>query len=174
MSNNFTQTRFVTRTALLLALVIVVQMTGRLIPNNNFIVGPLVNACLLVSTVLAGVWSGIIIAVVSPFASLINNHSPVAAALLPFAPFVAVGNSVYIMSYYLYKKKSPLAGISIGSALKFAFLYSAIRLFLRIFNFSKFAKILLLLFGWPQLVTALLGGILALAVIKALKGSIAE
>ncbi|MHB1391586.1 MAG: hypothetical protein ACYCYE_00635 [Clostridia bacterium] len=49
-------------------MVISIQLAGRLIPNNNFIVGPLVNACLLVSTALTGVWSGMIIAVVSPFA----------------------------------------------------------------------------------------------------------
>lgn len=174
MSNNSTKTQFITRTALLLALVIVVQMAGRFIPNSNFVVGPLVNACLLVSTALTGVWSGIIIAVVSPLSSLINNHAPVAAALLPFSPFIAVGNAVYVLSYYLLRKKSPLAGIGVGSVLKFAFLYFAIRLFLQIFEFPKFAKVLSLLFGWPQLITALLGGIIALAVIKALKGSIAE
>lgn len=167
MSNNSEKIQFMTRTALLLALVIAVQMAGRLIPNSNFVVGPLVNACLLISTALAGVWSGIIISVISPFASLINNHAPVAAALLPFAPFVAVGNAIYILSYYLLRKKSGAVGVGIGSLLKFAFLYSAINVFLQLFNFPKFAKVLTFLFGWPQLITALLGGIIALIVIKA-------
>jgi len=174
VNNNSRKTQFITRTALLLALVITAQLSGRLLPNSSFVVGPLVNACLLISTALAGVWSGIIISVVSPFASLINNHAPVAAALLPFAPFVAIGNSIYVLSYYLLRKKSAVAGIGVGSVLKFAFLYSAIGIFLQIFDFPKFAKVLTTLFGWPQLITALLGGILALAVIKALKGSIAE
>jgi hypothetical protein len=163
-----------TRTSLLLALVVTVQMAGRLIPNSNFVVGPLVNACLLVSTALAGVWSGIIISVISPFASLINNHAPVAAALLPFAPFVAIGNAVYVLSYYLFKKRSSVVGVGIGSILKFAFLYSSINIFLQFFNFPKFAKVLSFLFGWPQLITALIGGIIALAVIKILKDHIAE
>lgn len=169
MNNNSDKIKFITRTALLLALVVAVQMAGRLLPNNNFIVGPLVNACLLVSTALAGVWSGIIISVVSPFSSLINNHAPVAAALLPFAPFVAAGNAIFVLSFYLLRKKSAAAGIGIGAVLKFAFLYFAIRLFLRMFEFSKFAKVLTALFSWPQLITALLGGVIALAVIKALK-----
>lgn len=174
MKMNPKNTQFITRTALLLASVIIIQMTGRLIPNSNFIVGPLVNACLLISTALAGIWSGIIIAIVSPFASLINNHAPIAAALLPFSPFVAVGNAVYVLSYYMLGKRNPLAGIGIGAILKFAFLYSAINIFLNIFEFPKFAGILIFLFGWPQLVTALLGGIAALAAIKALKIGISE
>ncbi len=174
MSSNSKKIQFMTRTALLLALVITIQMAGRLIPNSNFVVGPLVNACLLVSTALAGVWSGIIISVISPFASLINNHAPVAAALLPFAPFVAVANAVYVLSYYLLRKKSAVAGVGIGSVLKFAFLYTGINIFLQLFNFPKFAKVLTFLFGWPQLLTALIGGIIALAVIKVLKGHIAE
>ncbi len=166
MSNNSNKVQFITRTALLLALVITIQLAGRLLPNSSFIVGPLVNACLLVSTALTGVWSGIIISVASPYASLINNHAPVAAALLPFAPFVALGNAVYVLSYYLLRKKSAVAGICIGSILKFAFLFSAINIFLSVLNFPKFAKVLTLLFGWPQLFTALLGGMIALAVIK--------
>lgn len=174
MSSNSKKIQFMTRTALLLALVITVQMAGRLIPNSNSVVGPLVNACLLVSTALAGVWSGIIISVISPFASLINNHAPVAAALLPFAPFVAAGNAVYVLSYYLLRKKNAVVGVGIGSILKFAFLYSSINIFLQLFNFPKFAKVLTFLFGWPQLITALIGGILALAVVKVLKGHIAE
>jgi len=174
VSSNSKKIQFMTRTALLLALVITVQMAGRLIPNSNFVVGPLVNACLLISTALAGVWSGIIISVISPFASLINNHAPVAAALLPFAPFVAAGNAVYVLCYYLLGKKNSVVGVGIGSILKFAFLYSSINIFLQLFSFPKFAKVLTFLFGWPQLITALIGGILALAVVKILKGHITE
>lgn len=174
MSDNSKKIQFMTRTALLLALVITVQLAGRLLPNSNFIVGPLVNACLLVSTALAGVWSGLFISVVSPFSSLINNHAPVAAALLPFAPFVAAGNAVYVLSYYLLRKKSAAAGVGVGAVLKFGFLYLAINIFLQLFSFPKFAKVLLALFGWPQLITALLGGIIGLAVIKVLKKSTIE
>lgn len=174
MSNNSRKIQFMTRTALMLALVITVQLAGRMLPNSNFIVGPLVNACLLVSTALAGVWSGIIISVLSPFSSLINNHAPVAAALLPFAPFIAAGNAVYVLSYYLLRKKNAAIGIGIGAVLKFGFLYAAINLFLQLFSFPKFAKVLTVLFGWPQLITALIGGVIALAAIRALKNNIAE
>ncbi len=161
--------KFITRTALLLAVVVAVQMVGRLLPFNNFIVGPLVNACLVVSTAMLGIWGGLIVSVVSPFTSLINNHAPVAAALLPFAPFVAVGNFLMVLGYYLLRKKSQIAGVVTGAVLKFAFLWCAIVVFLRIFTFPKFAQALLKLFTWPQLITALIGGAVAILVIEALK-----
>lgn len=170
--------RFITRTAMLLALTVVFQMVGRLIPNNNFVVGPLVNACLLVSTVLGGIWSGIIISVVSPFTSLINNHAPVAPALMLFAPVVAAGNAVLVLSFYFIKKYwvawGEYTGILIGAVLKFFVLYSGIILFLRTFSFPKFAQTLIYLFGLPQLLTALAGGIIALVVLKPLKKIIGQ
>lgn len=161
-------TVFITRTAMLLALTVVFQMAGRLLPaNSNFIVGPLVNACLAISAVFAGLWGGIVISVLSPFTSLVNNHAPIAAALLPFAPFIAAGNAVYVTIFKLSYRKSKAAGIIAGSTAKSAFLYGSVLLFLRLFNFPKFSKTLLFLFGWPQLVTALIGGFIALAVVKA-------
>ena len=87
-------TRFMTRTAILLALTVAVQMAGRAIPApaNSFIVGPLVNACILISTAFTGLVGGIIISILAPFTSLINNHAAIAPVLLLFAPFIALGN----------------------------------------------------------------------------------
>ncbi len=164
-----TNIQFLTRTAMLLAIVIVIQMVGRLLPNSNFVVGPLVNACLLISVALIGLKGGVIISIAAPFTSLINNHAPIATALLPFAPFVALGNFVFVVIFYFLMKKNKIAGVIAGSVIKFAFLYGAINAFLYVFDFPKFAKILLTLFSWPQLITAIIGGFVALAVIKVLE-----
>lgn len=171
MSKNI---RFITRTAILLALVVVFQMVGRMIPYNNFIVGPLVNACLLISTAIAGVWSGVVIAVLSPFTSLINNHAPIAPILLLFAPFVAIGNSLLVAAFGILKKKNEILGIVIGALLKFGFLWGAIVTFINVKGDIKpaVAKTLTGLFSYPQLITALIGGAVALVAIKALKKNI--
>lgn len=170
---NSSKIKMLTRTAVLLAVVVVVQMVGRSLPNNNFIVGPLVNMCLLVAAMTAGLGGGIAIAVLSPFTSLINNHAPLAAALLPFAPFIAVGNILFLVIFYLLYKKAKYAGVVLASIVKFAFLLAAIKVFLNVFEFSKFAEKLIALFSYPQLITALIGGFLAIPVIygvrKALK-----
>ncbi|MDF2988163.1 MAG: hypothetical protein K0R50_3673 [Eubacterium sp.] len=167
--------RMITRTAVLLAVVVVVQIAGRSLPNSNFIVGPLVNMCLLVAAMTAGVAGGITIAILSPFTSLINNNAPVAAALLPFAPVIAVANIIFVLAFYLLYNKNKYVGLAVAALLKFGVLFLAIRLFLNIFSFPKFTARLLEMFSWPQLITALVGGIVAIPVIyslrKALKNS---
>ena len=158
-----------TRTAVLLAVVVVVQMVGRSLPNSNFIVGPLVNMCLLIATMTVGVGGGITIAILSPFTSLINNNAPVAAALLPFAPVIAAANIIFILVFYFLYSKNKYVGFVSAAVLKFGFLLLSIKLFLNIFDFPKFNDKLIALFSWPQLVTALIGGFVALPIIIAVK-----
>lgn len=166
--------KILTRTAVLLAVVVVVQMAGRSIPNNNFIVGPLVNMCLLIAVMTAGVGGGITIAVLSPFISLINNNAPIAAALLPFAPMIAISNVIFILVFYFLYNKNKYVGVISAAVLKFGFLFLAIKLFLNIFNFPKFAEKLIAMFSFPQLLTALIGGFVAIPVIYSIRKAIKE
>lgn len=160
-------TKLITRTAILLALTVVFQMLGRYIPlgpNSNFIVGPLVNACLLISTAASGLWGGAVVAVISPFSALITGG----AVPLPFLPFIAIGNFILVLLFYVLRRNM-IGGILSGSVLKFGFLYAAITLFLKVYTVpQKVFTVLSFLFSWPQLVTALIGGLIALIVIKAL------
>ncbi len=161
--------RVLSRTALLLAVVVVIQMVGRSLPNNSFIVGPLVNMCLLVAAITAGIGGGIAISVLTPFTSLIGNNAPIAAALLPFAPVIAVSNVILVLVFYFFYKKNKYIGVVCAAGLKFVFLFFSIRLFINIFDFSKFAEKLVTLFSWPQLITALIGGFVALPIIIGVK-----
>ncbi len=171
------ETRFIARTAMLLAAAFAIQFAGRFLGSyNNFIVGPVINACLLIATAFVSPWSGITIGVITPFASLVNNHSPVVALLLPFSPLVAIGNIILVVCFYFIMKKNAIAAVITGAVLKFAFLFASVSLFLNIItNYNLISvppllkKNFLFLFSWPQLVTALAGGIIALSVIKALK-----
>ncbi len=168
MKNN--KIGMITRTAVLLAVVVAVQMAGRSLPAyNNFIVGPLVNMCILVAAMTAGIGGGVAIAVLSPFTSLINNHAPLAAALLLYAPVISAANLILVIVFYFLYNKNKYAGVILASILKFGFLYGSINLFLGIFEFPKFAQKLLGMFSWPQLVTALIGGFIAIPVITSLR-----
>jgi hypothetical protein len=162
--------KILTRTAILLALAIVFQMMGRFMgPNNNFIVGPLVNAVLVVSTAAAGLWGGTAISVIAPFVSALTNKAPIAPIILSFSPFIAGGNFIYVLCYYLFAKRNKIAGVIIGSVLKFSFLFVSITIFTRLLSInSKQAAMLTAMFGWPQLLTALVGGTIALIVIKSI------
>jgi uncharacterized membrane protein YeaQ/YmgE (transglycosylase-associated protein family) len=172
-------TKLITRTAIMLALTIVFQALGRytnLGPNSNFVVGPLVNACLLIATAAAGLWGGEIVSIVSPFGAIITG----AALPIPFLPFVALGNLLLVVTFYYAVKSSKLKpyfknegkyiGILAGAILKFLFLYASVATFLSFYNVpSKLYNVMYFTFSWPQLVTAIVGGAIALVVIKALE-----
>lgn len=160
-------TKMITRTAILLALTILFQTLGRFVPLgqfNQFIVGPLVNACLLIAAAYTGLGGGAVVSVLSPFGAILTG----AAIPLPFAPFIAVGNFILVLMYVLLKKKQ-LAAIASGAVLKFGFLWGSVLIFTSLMNIpAKKASVMIASFSWPQLVTALIGGAIALAVIKAL------
>jgi len=163
----------IARTAILLALTIVFQMMGRFLgPNNNYIVGPLVNAALLVATAATGLWGATAISVIAPFVSALTNKAAIAPLILSFSPFIALGNFVYVLCFFLLSKKNKVVGVIIGSIVKFGLLFASISAFIRVMNVEeKSAAVLTSLFSWPQLFTALVGGAIALFVIKTLKRS---
>ena len=96
---------FLTRTALLLAVVIAFQLFGKLIPYNNFIVGPAVNAALLVATAAAGLWSGIAISVIAPLVSAFTNKAPLAPLVIAYSPCIIIGNIIIVLAFWLFRKK---------------------------------------------------------------------
>ena len=161
------KTKYITRTAILLALTILFQLFGRLIPIaqvNQFVVGPLVNACLLVAAAYAGLGGGTVVAVLSPFGAILTG----AAMPLPIAPVVAAGNFVFVLLYFLLKKK-PVLGVGLGAVLKFLLLWGGVSLLIHLMDFpADKAAVLIAAFSWPQLVTALVGGTIGLAVIRVL------
>jgi len=99
--------KYLTRTAMLLALTVIFQFIGRFIPlgpNSNFIVGPLVNACLIISAGLVGLFSGTVISVLAPYGAILTG----ATLPLPLAPFVALGNFVLVLAFiFSGRKKLP-------------------------------------------------------------------
>ena len=130
MNNN--KIKSITRTAMLLALTIVFQAVGRTFPlgsNSNFIVGPLVNACLVISVTLVGVFGGAVISVLSPFGAILTG----ASLPLPLAPFIALGNFVLVLAFYIFRKKKAIA-IVLGSVAKFAVIYGSLLYIIPFFN----------------------------------------
>ncbi len=170
----------ITRTAMFLALAFVFQLFGRLVSlgdYNTFIVGSMVNACLIISTLTVGLWSGVALAVLTPLTALFTVHSAVSAFLLPFAPFVALGNLTIVLFIYMFRNKNKVIGLITGAVFKFGILLGSVNLCLYViggaFNMKQpiAQKLATFMFSWPQLVTAVLGGIVSFAVIKALNKS---
>jgi hypothetical protein len=165
---NNSKVRYITRTAMLLALTIAFQIFGRaVIPAySNLIVGPLVNACLLISTGLIGIYSGTVIAILSPFVALFTG----ATIPLPLLFFVALGNFVLVFVFNIFKKKRAV-GIIIGAVAKYLIIYGSLILIIPYFKVpaAQITKLASNAFGSMQLITALIGGIIALPVIYRLE-----
>lgn len=146
--------KMITRTALLLALTLVVQ-SFRFPP---FVTGPLVNFMLILSTIMVGTAGGVFIGFLTPWAALLVGILP--APLAPVVPFIMFGNAFYCLLYGWLGGAGgrKWLGIGVASFAKFAVIGSAAQFILALP--APLVQILL----FPQLLNALIGGVFAIGV----------
>lgn len=172
--------RWLTRTAVLVALLITVQWAtaGTQAFAGQYITGSLVNAVLAVAALLCGLSTGLVVAVLSPFFAFALGIGP---KLLPIVPMIALGNCVYVLVLHLLtgktaRKWQQIVGIGASAVAKFLTLYLAVvQILIPVLGDSLKApqiKTFTAMFSWPQLVTALLGGTLAFLLLPVLKKAI--
>jgi hypothetical protein len=163
-------TAYITRTGILLALALIFQIG--LNKLGQPIVGPLVNMVLLVTAGVVGTLSGVIVGCFTPVIALAFEI----IGLPILVPFIALGNTIYVILFNLVRKKvykgGDYFGLVIAALGKFAFLalsvkYVAIGLFLANLPPQK-ANVIANMFTLPQLYTALAGGIIAVIIMKLL------
>lgn len=164
--------RFITRTALLLALTVMFQMLRPLLSlpplASNFIIGSLVNASLAISSVMVGIWGGLVISVVAPIIAFLQQH----IKFVWLVPIIAGGNAVLVLLYGWWYRKNRWVGIGLAALVKFVVLFALVKMAINTFVVPQAAAAMLsLMFSWPQVVTALIGGVLALPVLKSLADS---
>lgn len=163
------QTHNITKAAMFLAVAIVFQILGRSIPQiNQYFVGPVVNAVLLLTVYTCSVKWGCITALITPLmAYLVGQLAP---PMAPFIPFIMVGNLVYILIFGLLKKNKygVYIGVLLAAFVKYLVLsFSATKL-IYWFNIGfpeQLAKKLAQMMGLTQFITGIAGGIIALAFI---------
>lgn len=160
-----------TRTGLLLALTLVFQSLRFLIPlppwMSTFLIGSLVNAALLVALQALGLRSALLIACVTPVVAWLQQLLPLPVFILP----VALGNSLYIWLFSRLRRAGP-EWLAVGSAAlgKAAFFFLAFRGLLSMLELPPaLSAAILFVMGWPQLVTGLVGGFIAIYAWKRLE-----
>ena len=153
-----------TRTGLLLALTLVFQSLRFLIPlppwMSTFLIGSLVNAALQVALQALGLRSALLIACVTPVVAWLQQLLPLPVFILP----VALGNSLYIWLFSRLRRAGP-EWLAVGSAAlgKAAFFFLAFRGLLSMLELPPaLSAAILFVMGWPQLVTGLIGGFIAI------------
>lgn len=155
--------QFITRTAILLALTVIFQSFRA----PQLVTGTLVNGMLLISAGYVGMWSGVIIGLLTPVLAFLFGIMK----FPPMIPFIMVGNALYVLVFSGMKNKP--VGMVLGSLVKFLWLSTSVYYMLPLFG-VKAPVALVEMFTFPQLATAVMGGILALLVLSLLKKSLLE
>lgn len=171
--------RWVTETAVMLALLVALQYITK--PLGQLVTGSFVNAVLAVTALVAGLSGSITVALISPVLAYLLGIAPQILTV----PAIMAGNTVFVvLLYYLAGKDSKkvlrqISAWAAAAAAKFAALYAiVVWLICGVFAESLMAsgvlkapmlKALPATFSWPQLVTALIGGGVALVITPVLR-----
>ncbi len=159
---------WITQTGILLALLIVLQALTK--GFGQVVTGSCVNCVLAVAALTGGLWCGMVIALASPVLAFLLNIAPQAVTV----PAIMAGNCVFVVLLYFVAGKSSkhiwrqiMAWLAAAAA-KFAVLYAlVVWIICGLASASLLASgalkppmlnMLPVMFSWPQLVTALIGG----------------
>ena len=167
---------WVTRTAVMMALLISLQMATKSL--GQIVTGSFVNAVLAVTVLVCGLGSGVTVALLSPaFAYLLGIASQILTV-----PAIMIGNTVFVVLLHLICGKTlwkSVAGLLVAAVCKFAVLYVLVThvicgvlaqpLLAQGVLKEPMLKMLPATFSFPQLLTALIGGAVALAIAPVLK-----
>jgi len=134
--------------------------------QNQFVTGPLVNAMLYITVVLLGIRSAVLLSFLPSLVAL--GVGILAPSLAPMVPFIMASNIVMVLLFNLLKTNFTF-GVFISAAIKFVVLTSAAIILQNFIDNETLASKLLTLFTWPQLITALAGGLIAFVFLKMIK-----
>ena len=135
--------------------------------HNQFITGPVVNALLIITCVLVGPMEAVILGIFPSTVALSSGLLPL--PLAPAVPFIIASNAIYVAVFHYINKKNFSAGILSASIIKYIFLTGSAALITGLLIDGTLTQKILIMLGWPQLLTALAGGIIAFAAIKIIK-----
>ena len=174
----------ITETAVMLALLIALQAITK--PLGQIVTGSCVNAVLAITVMLVGFGGGISVALISPVCAFLLGIAPNFVTVLP----IMIGNLCFVVLLKLMAGESfkpywrqPVALI-VAAAVKFGVLYFLVVVVIcglasGALLGQKIGEIVVLappmldmlpaMFTWPQLITALIGGAVALLITPVLK-----
>ena len=176
--------RRITETAVMLALLIALQAVTK--PLGQLVTGSVVNGILALTALFVGLGGGMTVALISPVCAFLLGIAPNFVTVLP----IMLGNACYVVLLWLItgKRQKPLwrqpVALVAAAGVKFAVLYllvvqvicgvaSGALLGQKLGDVVVLAppmlKLLPTMFTWPQLITALIGGTVALLIAPVLR-----
>ena len=171
--------RWITETAVMLALLVCLQALTK--PMGQLVTGSCVNAILAVSALVGGLSSGLVVALCSPVLAFLLGIAPQILTV----PAIMAGNSFFVILLSVLADKTGKNMIKqiiawiVAAAAKFAALYAIVVLLIcGVLSENLLAAGVLKVpmlnalpatFSWPQLITALIGGAVALSITPVLR-----
>ena len=164
---NNSKTKSLAYAAILLALCIVSQFLKNL---SVYITGPIINTCLILCVMTAGIGYALAISVITPVTSFVITGSPIMSAIPLIIPCVMVGNIILVLCvFFLHKCFGKKLGFPVsmlvGVVLKALFMGLVIALWvIPAFIPEKMAaktSVFQTTFSVTQLITGLIGAVLA-------------
>ena len=165
MRNN-TYLKTLARGSVLLTMAIVAQEIRLFLPLppllSIIVVGTMLNAIMVIAVRYANLTAAIIISVVLPLFAFMQGH-----IIIPLMiPVIFLGNFVLVLVCDKFWNKGV---IILAPVLKTFTLYTLSRILLSMLGLqNKVVDVILISMGWPQLITAILGIILAMQLEKRL------
>ena len=164
--------RWITETAVMLALLIALQALTK--PFGQLVTGTCVNAVLAVAVLVGGFSCGITVALISPLCAFLLRIAPNFVTVLP----IMLGNVCFVALLRVIAGtgrpfwRQPVA-LAVAASVKFAVLYLLVVKWIvpmlsanlkpqQVTTFS-------VMFSYPQIITAIIGGILAMGIVSALR-----
>ena len=163
------KTFWITQTALMLALLIVLQWATSGL--GQLVTGSCVNAVLAVAVLLGGIWSGLTVALVSPVCAFLLGIGPQLFALIPA---IALGNSALVLvlhfAHGVSLTRNLLAWLSAALGKFLALYLVVVQLLCHVLPLKQpQIDTFTAMFSVPQLITALVGGAVAMLIVPVLK-----
>lgn len=131
------------------------------------ITGPIVNATLFIAAATLGTSTAITIGLIPSIIAL--SVGLLAPALAPMIPFIMLSNAILIVTFVAMKDSSYWMKIAVASSIKFIFLAGTSTLVVNLILNEKIAGTVAQVLSWPQLLTALAGGVIAYPIIRLIK-----
>ena len=131
--------------------------------NNQIITGTIVNASLLVGVVLLGMRGAVLLCFLPSLISLMTGS--LAMVMAPMVPFIIIGNVSLVYIFNLLRKRNYFLGLIPAALVKFSFLFLVSNFLISFFIKQPVADKIAVMMSYPQLITALMGGVVAYFVV---------
>ncbi|MBO5322632.1 MAG: hypothetical protein J6A88_00815 [Oscillospiraceae bacterium] len=179
--------RWIAETGVMLAALIALQAVTK--PLGQLVTGSCVNAVLAISVLVVGLSSGVVVSLVSPVFAFLFNIAPNFVTVLP----IMIGNVCFVTLLKLVIGKQHTSvwrrflALGAASAVKFGILYLLVvevicgsmadallgqKIGTVVVLAPPMLKLLPTMFAWPQLITAFIGGSVALLISPILRKSL--